>query len=65
MDNIVYETLSSYFHALEQTGYLSYSHVRKLLVLCFYRNFVLHDYRGLLSRDDYRLIEQALDCLWG
>jgi hypothetical protein len=23
------------------------------------------DYRGLLSKDDYRLIEKALDCLYG
>jgi hypothetical protein len=34
-------------------------------LLIFYRDFVFHDYRGLLSREDYLLIERALDCLWG
>jgi hypothetical protein len=37
----------------------------KLLVLCFYRDFVFHDYRGVITRDDYLLIERALDCLYG
>lgn len=41
------------------------SHAQKLLLLIFYRDFTLKDYRGLLSKDDYHLIERALDCLWG
>lgn len=44
---------------------MSSSHAWKLLLLIFYRDFTLEDYRGLLSRDDYHLIERALDCLWG
>ena len=65
MDSIIYDALSSYYHALELKGYMSNSHAMKLLLLIFYRDFVFHDYRRLLSRDDYLLIERALDCLWG
>lgn len=65
MDSIIYEVLSSYYHVLELKGYMSYSHTQKLLLLIFYRDFVFHDYRGRLSKDDYHLIERALDCLWG
>jgi hypothetical protein len=65
MDSIIYDALSSYYHALELKGYMSNSHAVKLLLLIFYRDFVFHDYRGLISRDDYLLIERALDCLWG
>jgi hypothetical protein len=41
------------------------SHAQRLMLLIFYRDFTLKDYRGLLSKDDYHLIEKALDCLWG
>ena len=65
MDNIIYNSLSSYFHALEVKGYMPWKDMQKLLILCFYRDFCFHDYRGLLSREDYLLIERALDCLYG
>ena len=65
MDNILYDALSSYYHALELKGYMSHDHAQRLLLLIFYRDFTLKDYRGLLSKDDYHLIERALDCLWG
>ena len=65
MDNILYDSLSNYYNALELKGYMPYSHAQKLLLLTFYRDFTLKDYRGLLSKDDYHLIERALDCLWG
>ena len=65
MDNILYDALSSYYHALEQKGYMANSHAQRLMLLIFYRDFTLKDYRGLLSKDDYHLIERALDCLWG
>ena len=65
MDRIIYDALGSYYHALEVKGYMSSSHAWKLLLLIFYRDFTLEDYRGLLSKDDYHLIERALDCLWG
>lgn len=65
MDEYIYESLARYYHTLENTGYMSYSNVVKLLILVFYRDFVYHDYRAVLSKNDYRLIERALDCLYG
>jgi hypothetical protein len=65
MDEILYNSLSSYFHALEYKGYIPYPQMQKLLVLIFYRDFVYNDYRGLISKDDYLMIERALDCLYG
>ena len=65
MDSILYEALGSYYHALELLGYQSFEKSQKLLLLIFYRDFVFHDYNGLLSKEDYRQIERALDCLWG
>ena len=65
MDEIVYEALLKYFHALEIHGYMSKTHSIKLLVLSFFKDFVFQDYRGILTREDYCLIERALDCLYG
>ena len=65
MDEILYNSLSSYFHTLEYKGYMPYLQMQKLLVLIFYRDFVYNDYRGLISKDDYLMIERALDCLYG
>lgn len=65
MDEILYEALVKYYHALELKGYMSAVNSIKLLVLCFYRDFMFHDYRGLLSKEDYHLIERALDCIYG
>ena len=65
MDEIIYNAFGSYYNALEKLGYISYPQSQKLLLLCFYRDFVFHDYKGLLNKEDYYLIERALDCLWG
>jgi len=65
MDSIIYNAMCHYFNALSKTGYMSYPQMQKLLLLCFYRDFVFHDYRGILSQEDYALIDRALDCLWG
>ena len=65
MNKIVYEALSKYFHALEIHGYMSKTHSIKLLVLSFFKDFVFQDYRGILTKEDYCLIERALDCLYG
>ena len=65
MDNIIYTALKGYYDALEKLGYMSSKHSEKLLVLCFLRDFVFHDYRGLLNKEDYYLIEKALNCLYG
>ena len=65
MDEMLYSSLSSYFHALELKGYMPWKDMQKLLILSFYRDFVFSDYRGIITRDDYLLIERALDCLYG
>lgn len=62
---MLYNSLSSYFHVLELKGYMPYKDMSKLLVLGFYRDFVFNDYRGIITRDDYLMIERALDCLYG
>ena len=65
MDEMIYSALGRYYNTLGNTGYMSYANVQKLLLLIFYRDFVFEDYRGLLSREDYLLIERALNCLYG
>lgn len=65
MDEIVYEALYRYYHALELKGYMSDIQSYKLLVLSFYLDFITNDYRGMISKEDYSLIEKALNCLYG
>lgn len=65
MGEILYEALSRYYHALEVKGYMSWPHSLKLLVLIFYYDFVFKDYRGRLSKQDYCLLERALECIYG
>lgn len=65
MDEILYNALAKYYHALELKGYMANSHAVKLLILIFFRDFVFHDYRGLITKEDYHLIEKALDCIYG
>lgn len=65
MDEILYNALTKYYHALELKGYMANSHAVKLLVLIFFRDFIFHDYRGLITKEDYYLIEKALDCIYG
>lgn len=65
MDKILYEALSKYYHALELKGYMSKAHSDKLLILAFFWDFTYNDYQGILSKEDYCLIEKALDCIYG
>ncbi len=65
MDNVLYNAYTKYFHALEVKGYMPHKEAEKLLVLHFYRDFVLHDFWGILSKEDYHDIEKAIDCLYG
>lgn len=65
MGDILFEALSKYYHALEIKGYMSKVHSEKLLVMAFYWDFMYNDYRALLSKKDYCLIERALDCIYG
>ena len=65
MDEILYNALTKYYHALELKGYMANSHAVKLLILIFFRDFIFHDYRGLITKEDYHLIEKELDCIYG
>lgn len=65
MDNIVYNALYGYYNALDKLGYMPEADTQSLLVLSFYRDFVFSDYKGLITKEDYHLIEKALDCLYG
>lgn len=65
MDEYVYQVLSKYYSTLGKLGYINDCSIGKLLVLSFYNEFIYDDYRGLLSREDYLLIEKALNCLYG
>lgn len=65
MDSVVYIAVTSYYNALSKLGYYRYDAVFSLLLLCFYWEFTLKDYRGLISRADYHEIEKALNCLFG
>lgn len=65
MNEVVYDSLSSYYNALEKLGYMSYDNAQKLLILAFYKDFMYNDYRGLITKEDYKVIERALNCLFG
>ena len=65
MDNFVYNSISSYFHALSVTGYMKQKNVNSLMVLIFYYHLIYDDYRGYISKEDYYAIEKALNCLYG
>ena len=65
MDNIIYNAITQYYTAISKLGYYKYGDVFSLLVLCFLRDFVYQDYRGVLSKGDYSIIERALNCLFG
>ena len=65
MDNIIYNAITQYYTALSKLGYYKYGDVFSLLVLCFLRDFVYQDYRGIISKSDYNIIDKALSCLFG
>lgn len=65
MDEILYNALSKYYHALSLKGYMAEINSDKLLILIFLRDFMFNDYRGIIKEEDYHVIEKALDCLYG
>lgn len=65
MDKFIYSSITQYYDALSKLGYHKYGDVFSLLVLSFFRDFVYEDYRARLSREDYHVIEKALNCLFG
>lgn len=65
MDDIVYESLKRYFVSLSMFGYKSYSDTYKLLYVMSIRDFIYNDFRGLITEDDYRIIERSLYSVLG
>lgn len=65
MERIVYNSLLKYFKSLEYVGYIDDLNTNKLLVLTFIHNILYNDYRGYISKEDYFIIEKALNCLFG
>lgn len=65
MERIVYNALCNYFHALGLKGYMSYANGVKALVLSFYWSYIYKHPGHILKRDEYMLVERALDCLYG
>lgn len=64
MDSIIFNAIDTYYKVLAKRGYHNLTDTLRLLVLCFYRDFVFKDYRALLGREDYALIEKAINCLF-
>ena len=65
MEEYVYSAVTNYFETLKKLGYCSYTTVRSLIVLLFYYHLLYEDYRGYVSCEDYKLIEKALNCMFG
>lgn len=65
MDEFFYNSLCSYYHSLSVSGYRRQDDVDKLLILLFYYHLLYQDFRGYITKDDYRDIELALNCLYG
>ena len=65
MDNLILDAITGYYNVLCKLGSYPYKDTLRILLLCFYRDFVFGDYYGVLSREDYHEIEKALNCLFG
>lgn len=59
------EAIQRYFTTLSQFGYKKYSDVDKLLVLIFIEETLAHDFAQFITEEDYRIITNALYCLYG
>lgn len=65
MDKVLNESLARYFSILSKLGYMSYSNVDKLLVLIFIDDLLRSDCKSFITEDEYRVIDNALYCLYG
>lgn len=65
MGERVYNSLTSYFTSLNNIGYRKQSDVNKLLVFITIQEVLDNDFRGLVSEEDYDIINKALYCLYG
>lgn len=63
--NDVFNSVNSYFNALTQFGYKKQDDVNRLLIYNFIGEMLTGEMRFFITEADYRLIEQALSCLYG
>ena len=63
--NDVFNSIGTYFNALTQFGYKKQGDVDKLLVYSFIEEMLTGEMRFFVTEADYRLLEQALSCLYG
>lgn len=61
----VFTSLESYFKVLNSVGYFKSSGVNKLLVYAFIEELLTGPLRVFVSQDDYKTIQEALNCLYG
>lgn len=65
MVNYIYDALCKYFNHLCNTGYMKQSEVNKLFLLTIIQKLIDCDFRGLVSEDDYDLINSVLYKMYG
>lgn len=65
MVNYLYEALCKYDRRLCNVGYMKQSEVNKLLLLCAVQRLVDCDFRGLMNKADYALINKVMYSLYG
>ena len=65
MEDIVYNSIKSYFNALSKLGYMKNEEVNKLLALIIIEEFTYYDFRGLINKEDYMKINKSLYNLFG
>lgn len=65
MEDIVYNSIKSYFNALSKLGYVRNEEVNKLLALIIIEEFTYYDFRGLINKEDYMKINKSLYNLFG
>lgn len=61
----LFKSLKTYYNTLFNTGYKKYSDVNKLLVFNFITELLTGDMRVYITEPDYRIIQNALNCLYG
>lgn len=59
------EAIQKYFTSLSYFGYKKYSDVDRLLVLMFIEETLANDFAQFITEEDYRIITDALYCLYG
>lgn len=65
MVNLEYNILSNYFKHLSNTGYYKQTELNKMILYITILDLLNNDFRGLISNEDYNIINKALYCLYG